>query len=53
MEEQGLAAALAQYGKGEGQNTKHYYAGATPAVKKKKKCKKKKEHPAKGKPLLT
>lgn len=39
--EQGLAMT---YGSGEGQNTKHFYAGASPTKKKvkkkKKKCKK-------------
>ena len=35
MGEQGLAAMM--YGSGDGQNTKHYYAG----VQKKKNCKKK------------
>jgi hypothetical protein len=35
--EQGLAAQMV-YGDGEGQNTKHYYAGVKKATKKKKKC---------------
>lgn len=45
--EQGLAAASAgvtsKYGSGEGQNTKHYYAGTvdSKSPKKKKSCKKK------------
>ena len=34
--EQGLAMT---YGKGEGQNTKHYYAGAPRSKSKKEKCK--------------
>jgi hypothetical protein len=38
--EQGLAIQMV-YGDGEGQNTKHYYAGAKKPVTKKKKCKKK------------
>jgi hypothetical protein len=36
--EQGLAAQMV-YGNGEGQNTKHYYAGVKKKPTKKKKCK--------------
>lgn len=49
MEEQGLAAALAQYGKGEGQNTQHYYAGAGKTPNRKSKRKKSKICKVKGK----
>lgn len=38
--EQGLAQQMV-YGDGEGQNTKHYYAGVKKPGVKKKKCKKK------------
>ena len=38
--EQGLAHQMT-YGSGEGQNTKHFYAGAAKKVKNKKKVKKK------------
>lgn len=38
--EQGLAVTMV-YGNGEGQNTKHYYAGAKKPTKKKKKAGKK------------
>lgn len=38
--EQGLAQQMV-YGNGEGQNTKHYYAGVKKMVPKKKKDKKK------------
>ena len=38
--EQGLAHQMT-YGTGEGQNTKHHYAGVIKSIKKKKKCKKK------------
>jgi hypothetical protein len=38
--EQGLAAQMV-YGDGEGQNTKHYYAGVKKPARKKKNCNKK------------